>query len=405
MPSQYSEEIGFNVFSSGSIEGRTIMAEPLKVTHIITGLSTGGAEMMLYKLLAHLDRGRFSCNVISLTMDGSVGDKIRGLGVPVQISGMRSGVPDPLAVLRLAGRLRSMQPDLVQTWMYHADLVGGLAARLAGRASVVWGIRNSNLDVVQSKRSTRWTVKACAFLSRWLPRRIVSCSETARRIHIGLGYRAEKLVVIPNGFDLELFHPDPSARCALREELDLPPIAPVIGLVGRFNPQKDHQNFIQAAAIVAARFSEAHFLLCGEGVTSENSLLQGWIISNGLEQKFRLLGQRNDIPRVTAAMDIGCSSSAYGEAFSNVLGEAMACEVPCVATDVGDSAYIIADTGHVVPPRDPQALANALLDLLVLSTEQRQQLGTAARQRIEENFEINAVAKRYENLYRQIVPL
>jgi glycosyltransferase involved in cell wall biosynthesis len=381
------------------------MAEPLKVTHIITDLSTGGAEMMLYKLLAHVDRGRFSCNVISLTTDGSLGDKIRELAVPVHTLRMSPGFPDSLAVLRLAGLLRKMQPDLVQTWMYHADLVGGLAARLAGRAAVVWGIRNSNLDVVQSKRSTRWTVRACAFLSEWLPRRIVSCSETARRIHIGLGYCANKLVVIPNGFDLELFHPDASARNTLREELDLPLGAPVIGLVGRFDPQKDHQNFIQAAVIVAARFSEVHFLLCGEGITPENSLLTGWIKSNGLEQKFHLLGQRDDIPRVTAAMDIGCSSSAYGEAFSNVLGEAMACEVPCVTTDVGDSAYIIADTGRVVSPRDSQALANALLDLVGLSTEQRQLMGAAARRRIEENFEINAVAKRYENLYRQIIPL
>ena len=380
-----------------------MMAEPLQVTHIITDLSTGGAEMMLYKLLTHLERGRFSCRVISLTADGSVGDKIRALGVPVQFLGMRPGFPDPLAILRLAGWLRRDPPDLVQTWMYHADLVGGIAARLAGRAPVVWGIRNSNLDLAQSKRSTRWTVRTCAFLSSRLPQRIVSCSETARRIHIGLGYRADKVVVIPNGFDLELFHPDLPARTELRKELGVPKNVPVIGLVGRFDPQKDHQNFIQAAVILAARFSETHFFLCGDGITLENSLLAGWISSSGLKQNFHLLGRREDIPRVTAALDIACSSSAYGEAFSNVLGEAMACEVPCVVTDVGDSAYIVADTGRVVPPRDPQALANAMIDLLALSAEQRQALGAAARRRVEENFEIHAVVKRYESLYQQVV--
>ena len=381
------------------------MAEPLQVTHIITDLSTGGAEMMLYKLLTYLDRERFSCNVISLTSDGSMGDKIRGLNVPVQILGMRPGFPDPRAIFRLAGWLRQTPPDLVQTWMYHADLVGGLAARLAGRTPVIWGIRNSNLDMIYSKRSTRWTVRTCAFLSRWLPQSIVSCSETARRIHIGLGYYSDKLVVIPNGFDLDLFHPDLSARNALRKELGVSPGAPVIGLVGRFDPQKDHQNFIQAAITLSARLSDAHFFLCGEGITRENPLLAGWISSSGLEQKFHLLGQRDDIPRVTAALDIACSASAYGEAFSNVLGEAMACEVPCVVTDVGDSAYIVADTGRVVPPRDPQALANAMLDLLTLSDEQRHKLGAAARRRVEENFEIHAVAQRYESLYRQVVPL
>jgi len=380
-----------------------MMAEPLQVTHIITDLSTGGAELMLYKLLAHLDHGQFSCRVISLTSDGPIGDKIRALGVPVQFLGMRPGFPDPLAILRLVGWLRRTPPDLVQTWMYHADLVGGVAARLAGRAPVIWGIRNSNLDLLQSKRSTGWTVRTCAFLSNRLPQRIVSCSETARRIHIGLGYRADKMVVIPNGFDLELFHPDLSARTELRKELGVPQSVPVIGLVGRFDPQKDHQNFIQAAVILAVRFSETHFILCGDGISLENPLLAGWIDSSGLGKYFHLLGRREDMPRVTAALDLACSSSAYGEAFSNVLGEAMACEVPCVATDVGDSAYIIAETGRVVPPHDPQALANAMIDLLALAPGQRFALGVAARQRLEKYFEIHAITKSFEQLYQQIM--
>jgi glycosyltransferase involved in cell wall biosynthesis len=278
-----------------------------------------------------------------------------------------------------------------------------VAARLAGRAPVVWGIRNSNLDLLQSKRSTRWTVRTCAFLSNRLPQRIVSCSETARRIHIGLGYRADKMVVIPNGFDLELFHPDLSARIELRKELGIPQSIPVIGLVGRFDPQKDHQNFIQAAAILAERFPETYYILCGDGISLENPLLASWINSSGLGKYFHLLGRREDIPRVTAALDLACSSSAYGEAFSNVLGEAMACEVPCVATDVGDSAYIIAETGRVVPPHDPQALANAMIDLLALAPGQRFALGVAARQRLEKYFEIHAITKSFEQLYQQIM--
>jgi hypothetical protein len=166
------------------------MTGPVLVTHIITDLSTGGAEIMLLKLVSHLDRQRFTSRVISLTASGPIGDRLEAQGVPVQALGMRPGSPDPIAVARLASWLRQSPPALVQTWMYHADLVGGIAARLAGNAPVIWGIRNSNLDVVRSRRSTRWTVKLCALFSRWVPQRIISCSETARRIHAGLGYDA-----------------------------------------------------------------------------------------------------------------------------------------------------------------------------------------------------------------------
>ncbi len=343
------------------------MTGPVLVTHVITDLSTGGAEIMLLKLISHLDRQRFATRVISLTTSGPIGDRLEGLGVPVQALGMRPGSPDPVAVFRLAGWLRATPPALVQTWMYHADLVGGIASRLAGRAPVIWGIRNSNLDVLRSRRSTRWTVKLCAWLSRWVPRQIVSCSETARRIHVELGYTADKMVVIPNGFNLDLFCPDGSARASVRQELGISAGAKLVGLVGRFDPQKDHYSFVQAAADIQARLPEAHFLLCGDGITWENPALAGWIDAQGLREHFHLLGRREDIPRLSAALDVACSSSAYGEAFSNVLGEAMACGVPCAVTDVGDSAYIVGDTGKVVAPNDPHALAGAVVELLELS--------------------------------------
>jgi glycosyltransferase involved in cell wall biosynthesis len=375
------------------------MTGPVLVTHIITDVSTGGAEIMLLKLISHLDHQRFASRVISLTTPGPIGDRLEALGVPVQALGMRPGSPDPRAVLRLAGWLRDNPPALVQTWMYHADLVGGIAARLAGPAPVIWGIRNSNLDVVHSRRSTRWTVRVCALLSRWVPDRIVSCSETARRIHAGLGYAADKMIVIPNGFNLDLFCPDGQAGVSVRQELGLSPAARLVGLVARFDPQKDHQTFIQAAAEIRARCAGTEFLLCGDGITWENAQLAGWIKERGLQDCFHLLGRREDIPRLSAALDVACSSSAYGEAFSNVLGEAMACGVPCVVTDVGDSAYIVGETGKVVPPRDPLALAQALLELLALPQDKWMQLGVKARQRTQQNFDIHAVVQHYEQLY------
>ena len=207
------------------------------------------------------------------------------------------------------------------------------------------------------------------------------------------------MVVIPNGFDLAAFRPDPPARWSVRHELSIPAETPLIGLVGRFHPQKDHQTFVQAAAWLHTRLPETHFLLCGDGITWENPTLAAWIETAGLRPCFHLLGRRDDIPRLTAALDLASSSSAYGEGFSNVIGEAMACGVPCVVTDVGDAALLVGSTGRVVPPRTPQALAQEWYALLALEREGKEQLGRAARQRIEAHFSLPAIVARYEALY------
>ncbi|MDZ4160155.1 MAG: glycosyltransferase, partial [Anaerolineaceae bacterium] len=229
------------------------------VVHLITGLDTGGAEVMLFRLLTTIDQQRFHSQVISLTNVGAMGERIRQLGIPVQALGMRPGVPHPLAVLRLSRWLRQSKPALVQTWMYHADLIGGLAAWLAD-VPVVWNIRHSDLNPAHIKRSTIWVARVCAWLSRWLPAAIVVNSENAKRIHVGMGYRHEKMVFIPNGFDLEQFQPDPPVGCALRRQLDLEDGVPVVGMAARYHPQKDHRTFVQAATLLCERMPEARFL-------------------------------------------------------------------------------------------------------------------------------------------------
>ncbi len=370
----------------------------MKVVHVITGLGVGGAETALYKLLS---RWRGLAEVVSLTGTGPVGDRIAALGVPVEAVGMRPGVPDPLGFWRLMGRLRAARPDVVQTWMYHADLLGGLAARVAGGFPVVWGVRHTNLDPRFNKRTTLWTARACARLSRRVPERIVCCGEAVREAHARIGYAAEKMVVIPNGFDLDAFRPDPAARSAVRRELGLDGDAPLVGLVARFHPQKDHRTFVRAAALIRSRMSGVHFLLAGEGVTRGNEALAGWLGEEGLEGACHLLGRRDDVPRLLAALDVAVSSSV-GEGFPNAVGEAMACGVPCVVTDVGDSARIVGETGRVVPPGEPEALARACLDLLAAGTGVRERLGMAARRRIEEHFGLPAVVARYERLYEEL---
>ncbi len=228
---------------------------------------------MLLKLLQHIDRSRFELSVVSLTSQGEIGPRIAALGIPVHALGMMPGVPSLIKFTRLIRLLRASRPDVVHTWMYHADLLGALAARLAGIRAVAWCIRNSDLSSGQNKLATLLLVKLCALASGWLPRRILTCSERARSIHIGAGYRADKMVVIPNGFDLTRFKPDPAARCKVRDEFKIPLNAPLVGLIARDDPQKNHLGFVEAAALVHQQLFEVHFLLAGTGIDQNNQKL------------------------------------------------------------------------------------------------------------------------------------
>lgn len=374
----------------------------IRIVFIISGLATGGAEMMLLKVLERLDRSRFIPHVISLATPGELAPRIAALGIPVESVDMKAGRLNLSGFFRLVRLVKRLHPDVVHTWMYHADLLGGLAARLAGVSALGWGIRNSNLDRDKTKFSTRAVVALCALISKWVPLRILSCSEQARQVHVGYGYAAEKMVVIPNGFDLSRFKPDPGARRKVRAELGITEQTPLVGLIGRYDPQKNHAGFFQAAGILHRRMPDVHFVLAGRGVDTKNPALMQSIVREGVLANTHLLGLRDDIPALMAALDV-LASSSYGEAFPNVLGEAMACGVPCAVTDVGDSAYIVGDTGRVVAPGDMAGLAAALEALLSLPAHEKAILGERARARVAEQFEIGQVVKRYEDFYESLL--
>jgi glycosyltransferase involved in cell wall biosynthesis len=341
--------------------------------------------------------------VVSLTGDAPLGDKIRALGVPVTGLGMKAGLPDPRLVTRVREQILRFRPDLVQTWMYHADLVGAIAAKLSGNPVVVWNIRHTLVHTSDVKRSTLFVARANAFLSRSIPACIICCADAALESHAAFGYAREKMIVIPNGFDLEAFRPDPVARGEVRAMLGVDDCIPLIGMCGRFDLQKDHHNFLAAAGVLRALLPDAQFVLWGKGVDRENPLLSTWIAEEGLAQAVHLLGFRTDSPRLNAALDVATLSAAYGEAFPNVVGEAMACAVPCVVTDVGDAATIVGETGRVVPAGNPEALAAAWADLISLPAAERGALGTEARERIERFFSLEKMGAAYAQLYRDII--
>ncbi|MEY6432696.1 glycosyltransferase [Thioalkalicoccus limnaeus] len=375
---------------------------PMRVLHLITALDTGGAQMMLYKLLSASDPNRVSARVISLVTGGDLAEPIRDLGWPVADLGLRRGRPNPTALAGFIRRVRAWSPDLVQTWMYHADLVGALARPWLGAVPLLWNLRQSDLDPVTSKRTTRWTVRLCAALSRAAPSHILCCSEQTRRVHRALGYRADIMSVIPNGFDLDLFRPDPSARVRLRDELGLTPGTPLICGAARFDPQKDFRTLLVAMARLREQAPLLHLVLCGSQLEATNPLLAAWLAELRLADRTHLLGLRRDMPRILAGCDLLVSASAYGEGFPNIVGEAMACGIPCVVTDVGDSAAIVADTGAVVAPRDPAALAAAIGRLLACGRPCLVELGARARQRVAEQFALPAIADQYTRLYESL---
>lgn len=372
----------------------------MRIVHIITGLGQGGAEAMLEKLVrtAKTESPEVAQTVVSLKDLGVVGPRLVQLGVPV-VTLQLGGVSGTLAGLRrLFGLLRSLPRDsVVQTWLYHADLVGGVVARLAGRRRVFWNLRCIGRREDHGP-ATGLVLRANALLSRWVPQRIVSCGPAVCESHVRLGYRREPIVVVGNGFDFERFHADRGGRAATRAALGLAADDFVIGTVARVHAMKDYPTLAAAAARVVRDQPRARFLWVGEGVDSDAGLtaLLGRL---GLGDRIVRLGLRADIPDLLRALDAYCLPSRT-EGFPNVLGEAMACGLPCVSTDAGDAAFLLGAREWIVPVQSPAQLADALTRLAGLSPDERRALGDANRRRVTARFSIRSVWRQYQAVYR-----
>jgi glycosyltransferase involved in cell wall biosynthesis len=245
-------------------------------------------------------------------------------------------------------------------------------------------------------------MKVCSLISH-LPDRIITCSVDAKNVHIGIGYQEEKFTVIPNGIDISLFSPDNKKRNEFRKKLGLSENDLVIGIAGRYDPQKDYATFIEAARQLSMKKLNIHYVLYGDQVDDENLELMQMIDEINLQDRMHLFGYQSNMQDIYLIMDVFVSTSAYGEAFPNVLAEAMACGVPCVATNIGDAAYIIGDTGKVVPPKNAMAIAEAVEELLSQSDDQYQSIKGTARNRIIENFSLPKIAQQYKDTYNDIL--
>jgi len=357
---------------------------------------------MLYKLLSRMRKDRFENIVFTLKEKGSLSKDFESQNISVYSVGGMGGVLRVSALIKSLNILRQINPDLIQGWLPHGNLIAILvSAFLPYRLSALWNIRYTALPKAEAKRATLFIIKLLSILS-FLPQKIVFNSKTGANDHCRMGYRSDKSCIIPNGFDTKLFSPSEKNRRSVRLELNIPEEAILIGLIGRFDPLKDHRCFLKAGEKLLSNKREIYFLLAGRDVDWQNQQLKQLIEKLGMSEKVFLLGERRDIPRITAALDIAaCSSVAEG--FPNVIGEAMSCGIPCVVTDVGDSAWLVGDSGMVVPPRNHEALCEAWLKLIEMGSEKRRVLGEKARKRIEDHFSIQKVVKKYEQLYEEQV--
>lgn len=376
------------------------VAPVLTIAHFIAAPGGGGAESMLMNLVAQMDHTKW--HTVVIVMDGrpwpEAMDKLRAAGADVHDLEATAFLRRETLV-RLIRLLRQIKPQVFQTWMHHADFVGGWCARVAGVQHVVWGIHCREIhrnpgDSDLKMAVFRWLIGTS---SQVVPQRILSCSAAAMEDHLPLGYPSAKMTWVPNGIDTDRFVPDAEARATFRKSLHVPLEAPLIGFIGRFHEMKNLATWLRAAALFQARHPEAHFWLCGGDEWELDDCARAALSVMPKRTQVHFSSFRADPQRVYPALDI-FSLSSRTEACPMTLMEAMACGVPCVTTDVGDCARLMAGLGKVVPVKEPEALAKAWEQTLAHPPSPE-----SLRRHAVERFDIAVAAQGYANVYREVL--
>ncbi len=369
----------------------------MRVCHIISNMMPGGAESMLVKLVKALpDHDHI---ILSFLSGGALASEAQLHGATLIALDANRSVGAALKLRQVANLLHELRPDVVQGWMYHGNLAASAAA--SGRFPVVWNVRQTLARLSDNKFRTRAVILGTVPFARH-SRAIVYNSKVAAVQHERWGYPNARRVVIMNGFDLTIFRPSNAARSEIRAELGLASTARLIGRIARNDPMKDNVMLIEGFARLAGSNPDVHLVLVGRGMNGSERALKELIGTTGLTSRVHLLGERLDIPRITASLDVAVLTSRHSEAFPNVIGEAMACGVPVVATAVGSVPDIIDDPARVVPPANPEAFAAAVVHVLSLDASQRRNLGHADRARIERFFSLCSIADQYADLWQRI---
>lgn len=374
--------------------------------HVITGLQRGGAEGAMFRLCKALKPPPQQC-VVSLNGVGQFGAELAETGISVYDLKCTSYLRSASAIYKLRKIIRKWQPSVIQTWMYHADLLAGLASAGSSGPPVVWGLRSNGIAAENVKFGTRVVMRLCTALSDLLPSAIVSCSKEAIRTHSAAGYPNSRMHFIPNGFDQSVIHRRPDAARRLKEELSLKQKTILIGMVARWDPLKDHATLFAAINTILAEKADVHLVLVGRGIHSENSALMRIVERLGeFSSRVHLLGLRNDVCEIMSALDIHVLSS-LSEAFPNVLAEAMLCGTPCVSTICGDSKEIIGETGWLCKAEDPSALRDCLTQALkaIGNDEHWRNRQEGCRDRIATRYSIEDMMRAYLRVWNHVCKL
>ena len=379
---------------------RSLNNNNFKIMHIITSLEANGAQLMMLRLAEKMKENGYIIKVISLTSKNKISENLKINGIELSVINFES--LNLIYNLYILGKeIKKFNPNVVQTWMYHGDLIGGCIAKLVGVKLIFWNIRHSDVDKKGMKITTRIIARICAFLSKIIPTKIICNSQKAINIHKKIGYKKSKFIYIPNGFNLAKIYQSTEKKLNIRKKLKLKKDTLLIGTIGRFHKQKDYPTIIKAAKyIFDKKKKNIFFLFCGDNIDYQNKELCFLLKKYKLQNKVKLLGYRKDIHNIIFELDLLVSSSSYGEGFPNVIGEAMSLSIPCIATDVGDSKMIIRDSKYIVQPENSKKLAELILDFCKLSKNERKIIGIKNKKIIEKNYSIEKVFKTYINTYK-----
>jgi len=369
----------------------------MKIVHIVTGLGDGGAEHTLFKICKHDIKNKHI--VISFKKYGKYFSLLNKLGIKVYcLNASFFSIHKFFFLIKL---LQSLKPDIVQTWLVHADFIGSIAARLAGIKKILWNVRYSNIEIDKSKLTTILIIKVLAKLSYIIPEIIVIVSKKAKKIYENKGYDKRKLKFIPNGYDLSNLKGNKDQKIDFQKKIKIKKRIPLIGYVARYDPLKDHLNLLNALSLIRLKGKDFFCILVGSNI-NKNKILINEIKKLKLNNCIRLLGPMNNISKIMNLLDIHVLSSA-SEGFPNVVAEAMAHKTLCVVTNVGDSSYIVGKTGWVVPPNDSVKLAKAIkIALNEIGTKNWNKKCNLARERIKQKFSIDKMIKSYNKSWIKV---
>ena len=371
----------------------------MRILHIITGLDDGGAEAVLYRI-CKLDK-EYHHIVISFQGEQKYVSLLQKNNISVHTLNFSKTRINIFGLFKLLKLIKQLKPDVVQTWMPHADLIGGVMARIVGVKNIFWGIHHTNLIKGKINRIVLIIVKLNSILSSFVPTKIIYCAEKSREVQESIGFKKNKGVVVHNGYDTNSFFQDSSVENDIRNELGISHETFVIGHVGSYNPLKDQETLIKSLGYLDQKGINFNAIFVGKKLDPSNDNLIKLIKDNGLTKRIHLLGIRNDISAIMNGIDVFMLSSV-SEAFPNVLNEAMACGTPCISTDVGDTALIVGNTGWIVSPQDAKALAKSSIKALEekkLHHESWEQRKKDCRQRIIENFSFEKMIKKYKDVW------